>query len=172
MNFAPTTLLRGLLLVTVALAWTLALRPRGSVGAAVLVTFGALALAALHARWMRVAARRVIREQPFPSFLRSKLRAAYPLLDDRQVADVERGLRQFFIASANAGGRFVAMPSKVVDTLWHEYILYTRGYEAFCQRAFGGMLHHTPAEALPPGQAPGSQQAQKVAGLRRAWYWS
>ena len=119
--------------------------------------------------WARRHALRVIREHEFPAFLRDKLRAAHPHLGDAQARQVERGLRQFFRASASAGGRFVAMPSKVVDTLWHEYILHTRGYERFCRRAFGRMLHHTPAEAMAAGAARTTTQR---AGLRRAWYWS
>ena len=58
------------------------------------------------------------------------------------------------------------MPSKVVDTLWHEFILYTRGYEMFCRRAFGRLLHHTPAEAMR--RRHGAQQE----GLRRAWRYA
>jgi hypothetical protein len=116
-----------------------------------------------------VAARRTILAYPFPAFLRAKLRAHHPELSERAIDEVERGLRQFFVASAQAGGRFVAMPSRVVDSLWHEFILHTRGYESFCRRAFGRLLHHTPAEALPPGPKRGSD---KSAGLRRAWYWS
>ena len=169
MNVAPATLLRGLLIVTVAMIWMLALGRRGSVALAVLATLAAWGLWVVYRRWVRVTARRVIREQPFPGFLRARVRASYPQLDDAQLADVERGLRQFFIASANAGGRFVAMPSKVVDTLWHEFILHTRGYEAFCRRAFGRLLHHTPAEALPLKPKKGDDRR---AGLRRAWYWS
>jgi hypothetical protein len=61
------------------------------------------------------------------------------------------------------------MPSKVVDSLWHEFILHTRAYEGFCRRAFGRMLHHTPAEALASDAQRNSKQAL---GLRRAWYWS
>jgi hypothetical protein len=97
----------------------------------------------------------LIREQAFPAFLRGKLRGLYLGLDDQALADVERGLRQFFVACARSRGRFVAMPSRVVDALWHEFILHTRGYDAFCRRAFGRMLHHTPAQALGPGAAGG-----------------
>jgi len=111
---------------------------------------------------------RVIREQALPAFLRSKVRAVYPELGDPALADVERGLRQFFIACARSRGRFVAMPSRVVDALWHEFILHTRSYDAFCRRAFGRMLHHTPAEALGAPSARGDRRD----GLRRAWYWS
>ena len=171
MTISHTTLLRALLALTLGATWFYA-APRGHLllalgfSAAILIAwFG-------HAHWQRRSARQVVLDHPLPGFLRGKLREHYPQLDDAQVRQVERGLRQFFLASAQADGKFVAMPSKVVDALWHEYILYTRGYEAFCRKAFGRLLHHTPAEALPPGKRPGSRQAQQFAGLRRAWYWS
>jgi hypothetical protein len=173
MRPSMTTLVRALIVTGILAAWLAAFRGRGgSVPFAMLTTFVLIVAAVAHARWLKANACRVIRAYPFPTFLRDKLRAAHPQLDDAALREVERGLRQFFIASAQAGGRFVAMPSKVVDSLWHEYILYTRGYEAFCRKAFGRMLHHTPAEALPPSKAASSGQGQKFAGLRRAWYWS
>lgn len=176
MRLSMATLVRALILSGILVAWVAALGGRGgragSVPLAMLTTFVLIVVAVAHARWLKANACRVIRSYPFPGFLRDKLRATHPELDDAGLRNVERGLRQFFIASAQAGGRFVAMPSKVVDSLWHEYILYTRGYEAFCQKAFGRMLHHTPAEALPQDKGASSRQAQKFAGLRRAWYWS
>jgi hypothetical protein len=80
---------------------------------------------------------------------------------DRQL--VSRGLRQFFLAYLQGGRRHVSMPSQVADDLWHEFILYTRHYEAFCRKAFGGMLHHTPAVALGPDR-------RRNTGLRRTWW--
>ena len=68
---------------------------------------------------------------------------------------MSRGLRQFFLAYLMSGKRYVSMPSQVADDLWHEFILYTREYDAFCRRAFGGFLHHTPgrgAERAPQEQ--------------------
>ena len=57
------------------------------------------------------------------------------------------------------------MPSRVVDAMWHEFILHTRSYRDWCELALGRFLHHTPAEVLGP-------QAATNDGLRRAWYWS
>ena len=42
--------------------------------------------------------------------------------------------------------------------------------EAFCRQAFGRMLHHTPAEALP--SAAHARASAQREGLRRAWYWA
>jgi hypothetical protein len=40
------------------------------------------------------------------------------------------------------------MPSRVVDDAWHEFILDSIAYTAFCNAAFGTYLHHTPDEAI------------------------
>jgi hypothetical protein len=40
------------------------------------------------------------------------------------------------------------MPSKVVDALWHAFILDTRAYKSFCQAAFGAYFHHIPESSM------------------------
>ncbi len=75
-----------------------------------------------------------------------------------------RALRQFFLAHLKSGRQFVSMPSQVADDLWHEFILYTRHYEAFCGQAFGRFMHHTPAVVLGPDRRDNT-------GLRRAWWY-
>ncbi len=85
-----------------------------------------------------------------------------PELNSEQQALVQQGLQQYFRLCVDARGRFVSMPSQVVDELWHEFILFTRLYQKFCERALGRYLHHTPAEAMP---APSTA----TDGIRRAW---
>ncbi|MBA2674856.1 hypothetical protein [Ramlibacter sp.] len=114
------------------------------------------------ARWQRD---RWIREAPLPQFLKRKLRQAYPQLEQKDADLVERGLRQFFMACNRSQGQFVAMPSRAVDAMWHEFILHTQAYRDWCALALGRFLHHTPAEAL--GGA-----AKRNDGLRRAWFWA
>jgi hypothetical protein len=120
-----------------------------------------VALVAGWARWQR---QRLIREHPLPQFLKRKVRQAYPHLSGKDAELVERGLRQFFLACSRGGG-YVAMPSRVVDAMWHEFILHTQAYRDWCALTLGRFLHHTPAEAL-------SARAKQNDGLRRAWYWS
>jgi hypothetical protein len=86
----------------------------------------------------------------------------WPHLHPVALNDVERGLRQFFRVSLAARGRMVAMPSKVIDELWHALILDTARYQFFCRHAFGRVLHHTPAAAM-------RAQARGAEPLRRAW---
>lgn len=129
-----------------------------------------LAAACLAAAWAFRAwelslRRQFVREARLPIFLGAKLIEKYPQITPRDADLVLHGLRQFFIAYLRSDFKFVAMPSRVVDEAWHEFILHTRGYESWCSAAFGKLLHHTPAEVL--GRDP-----KRNDGLRRAWYWA
>ncbi len=172
MNLSLTTLLRALAAVVLIVScWSAISRPRSAPVAAVVATV-VVGLLIWQRRWLRARAARVIRAQPLPPHLRRKLLEAHPQLTDANARDVEGGLRQFFDANARAEGRFVAMPSKAVDTLWHAFILHTRVYETFCQQAFGRLLHHTPAEALPGAGQRQSRSTVLGDGLARAWHWA
>lgn len=35
-------------------------------------------------------------------------------------------------------------PTAQIDAAWHEFILYTKDYAAFCDKMFGRFLHHVP----------------------------
>jgi hypothetical protein len=132
---------------------------------AVVLLFLAMAtLLWLYVRRSRtVDRRRFIQDYAFPKGLDARLLKRRPELSPAQVALVFDGLRQYFEISLDARKRLASMPSQVVDDLWHEFILYTRNYQAFCNRAFGRYLHHTPAEAM-------STLGAQSAGLRRTWW--
>ena len=56
-------------------------------------------------------------------------------------------------AEMTARGEDVRLvPSVPVDSAWHAFILHTRAYADFCDRAFGEYLHHDPS---PPDEVPG-----------------
>jgi hypothetical protein len=113
---------------------------------------------------MRAYARQqFVRYASLPVQLKRKLREEYPQLSPKHCDLVEQGLRQFFLAYQLSHGKFVAMPSKVVDSMWHNFILDTRAYQNWCRIAFGKLLHHTPAEAL-------GASAERNDGLRRVWF--
>jgi hypothetical protein len=98
----------------------------------------------------------------FPDGIAQRVRKRYPHLTDEDMTLVFAGLRQYFQISRLAGRRLLSMPSQVVDVAWHEFILFTRNYQVFCDKSLGRFLHHTPAEAMR-----GPQDAQE--GIRRAW---
>lgn len=126
---------------------------------------GTVVFTALVIQWTNYVRERFIREAPLPRFLQRKLREKHPHLGTKDCELVERGLRQFFLACMRHRKQFVAMPSQVVDDLWHEFILHTQAYQRWCDDALGYFLHHTPAEAL-------GTKARHNDGLRRAWYWA
>ena len=95
----------------------------------------------------------------------ARLQKQYPDLTQKDCQLTSQALRQFFLAYLKSGCKFVAMPSQVADELWHEFILYTKHYEHFCQQAFGRFMHHTPAVVLTADQ-------QSNAGLRRCWWFT
>jgi hypothetical protein len=118
----------------------------------------------LFRKWLQLRRAEFIRTYRWPPGLLDRLEKHRSGLERKDSALVSRGLRQFFIAYLMSGKRYVSMPSQAADDLWHEFILYTREYNAFCRRAFGGFLHHTPAVVL-------SEHRQSNEGLRRVWWY-
>lgn len=115
---------------------------------------------------MRVQQRRTayLDQYPWPRGLLERLRKRRPQLTPRDAELVAQGLRQFFRAYQMSGHASLAMPSQLADDLWHEFILYTKAYDAFCRQAFGRFFHHTPAAVL-------GKKRDINAGLRRCWWW-
>lgn len=99
---------------------------------------------------------------PYTRLLDKRLATRRPELSESQRQAVFAGLLDYLQLCRMAGKRMVAMPSQAVDDAWHEFILFTRQYDKFCQSAFGRFLHHTPAEAM-------SAPTQASEGIRRAW---
>ncbi len=104
----------------------------------------------------------------FPKGLLEKLQGKYEKLSPSDILLVCDGLRQFFRCYIKSRCLHISMPSKVVDELWHEFILYTRDYQQFCDAAFDTFFHHQPAISLDHSTADqlGNQ------GLRRLWLYA
>jgi len=128
------------------------------------LAFGALGIL-LSRRQQKLRREALIRSFVLPKGLFEKLRERHPGLSLKDCQLVSQGLRQFFLGHLKSGRQYVAMPSQVVDDLWHEFILYTKNYEHFCKAAFGRFLHHTPAVVMSQGQ-------QGDAGIKRSWYYA
>jgi hypothetical protein len=134
------------------------------VGNAILATIIVSVAAGLYGKWRTLRRAEFIRTFRWPPGLLQRLEKHHPRFARKDSALVSRGLRQFFLAYLMSGQRYVSMPSQVADDLWHEFILYTREYDAFCRRAFGDFLHHTPAIVL-------SEHRKSNEGLRRVWWY-
>jgi hypothetical protein len=110
----------------------------------------------------RSARLRYIQHYTFHPVIKQKLKKKHPHFTDTQLDLAFEGLRDYFYICHQAQHRGVAMPSQLVDDVWHEFILFTRSYQLFCQKALGHFLHHTPAEAMAT-----ATHAQD--GIKRAW---
>ncbi len=127
-----------------------------------LALFGAIVVAAILQQRGRRAREGFIDSYEFPSGVRERIRRHYPHLSDRDLDLVLEALRDYFHLCRKAGRRFLAMPSQVVDVAWHEFILFTRNYQAFCANALGRFLHHAPTEAMP-------SRTLASDGIKRSW---
>ena len=135
-----------------------------AIGTIVFLVVLAVFASALLGRWRILRRAEFIRTFRWPPGLLQRLEKHRPGFERKDSALVSRALRQFFLAYLMSGKRYVSMPSQVADDLWHEFILYTREYDSFCRRAFGGFLHHTPAVVL-------SEHRSSNEGLRRVWWY-
>ena len=81
---------------------------------------------------------------------------------------VEAATRQWFRLAARHPKERLAMPSVVVDDLWHEMVLHTREYAEFCDAALGRFLHHEPESAMTRAGADANRSTVLVATLRLA----
>jgi hypothetical protein len=117
---------------------------------------GVLAIGIIQIAYVRRTLRlhsqeRFIRSYVFSESVLHGLKRHHSVLEEKDLYLVARALREFFIVRPRAGTRMIGMPSKVVDDLWHEFILHTQDYQQFCRGAFGGLFHHVPALATPKG---------------------
>ena len=105
---------------------------------------------------------RFIENYKFSPVLIRRVQAQHDYLRDKDMKKVVDATRDYFYICSQAKGKMVAMPSEIVDVFWHEFLLFTREYQVFCQNGIGKFLHHTPTEMM---KSPTSAQE----GIKRAW---
>jgi len=108
---------------------------------------------------------RFIRRYVFSESLFDKISETYPDLTQQDLELVTQGLRQFFIVCNKANNKMVAMPSRIVDVAWHEFILHSRDYHFFCRHGYGRHLHHSPFLKTNAPEIISDS-------LKRAWYYA
>jgi hypothetical protein len=89
----------------------------------------------------------------FPSSVRQRFAYEHGALTRDDIRTVEAATRQWFRLAAGHPKAKLSMPSVVVDDLWHEFVLHTREYAAFCDAALGRFLHHVPESTMSPAAA-------------------
>lgn len=98
-----------------------------------------------------------IKSYKFSPELVAGVREDHPEIDGANVPLVLDALRQWLLVARRSEGTPLAMPSRVADDAWHRFILLTREYHAFCKKAYGHYLDHTPnavASKVDPDAMP------------------
>lgn len=77
-----------------------------------------------------------------------------------------------FLYLIQKGDAFIPDDMLILDEMWHNFVLFTKEYAVFCQRHFGGYIHHNPAtkvekEARKSAAALQSPEAIKAGNLER-----
>ena len=103
-----------------------------------------------------------IQSYKIPKPIINRFREKYPKLSSEEAILVNKALMDYFYLCNMSNGKMVSMPSRVVDDLWHEFLLFSSSYESFCKKAFGRFLHHIPDEAMP-------NRNSNNEGMKRAW---
>ncbi len=44
--------------------------------------------------------------------------------------------------------RFPCFPDKIIDNIWHTFIIHTKIYHDYCKVKFGKFIHHNPIDGL------------------------
>lgn len=119
-------------------------------GVAIVVAPFAIALSLfVMYHFLRKARLDYIKNYQFPSIVMKKFMEQYPKLSMEDTKLVEIGLKQFFMlyALCQEGTKpkhGFLMPSRLVDELWHNFMLDSANYYKFCKHVYGGMFHHKP----------------------------
>jgi hypothetical protein len=62
------------------------------------------------------------------------------------------------------------VPSKAVDIVWHEFLMFTKDYSQSCGRLFGKFIHHEPTDGAPEERASLESAFNRTAELYRHYF--
>lgn len=103
----------------------------------------------------RHAAQQVLDENPL---LYTKIIQAAQV-EEKEAKPLFIEVLRFLHLTTIAGERL--SPSHIVDMAWHEFILFTKYYAAFCESNFGRFVHHHPG---------GTVQENRIC-FKKTFYW-
>jgi hypothetical protein len=76
--------------------------------------------------------------------LLGKVRRGLMASDAEAKRGIEEAIKFLWLVAADRSHGWT--PSHRIDLVWHEMILFTRGYERFCRECLGGFVHHQPSD--------------------------
>jgi hypothetical protein len=125
-----------------------------------LVLLMAVSVVALEGRQWRKQ-KIALKNWQFDPAYASEVLLKYPHLSESDVIEAFEQLRLYFQICWRYEKRLVAIPSRLVDTCWHLFILDTRNYAQFCELAFGRFLHHEPPSTVELQKMPADARNQR-----------
>ncbi|KZX78733.1 hypothetical protein A3715_19860, partial [Oleiphilus sp. HI0009] len=85
-----------------------------------------------------------IDDEKFPLALIVKFQSENPEYSDNDILKITEGLKDYFRLCLLNEGKTIEMPSRCVDDLWHQFILFTKDYHIYTKNIFDKYLHHFP----------------------------
>lgn len=85
-----------------------------------------------------------ILQNPIPDVLWKNDIFKDSVINTTQKRLIANALKDFFILHTIFPNVSLSMPSIMVDKLWHAFILDTKQYQQYCEKAFGSYFHHIP----------------------------
>jgi hypothetical protein len=98
----------------------------------------------LYFNWVEDRQHRFIQSYEFPASVKADLLIAAPSLTADSIAKILDGFKTYVLICRDYTDAIVAVPSTLVDCVWHSFLLSTQEYEYFCRRSLGRFLHHHP----------------------------
>src|SRR5215213_4394127 len=92
-----------------------------------------------------------------PAHLWIKVTAAFGGEDASTKAFADKRTQKFIYLGAVSD--FIVTPSKIIDQVWHEHLLFTKAYRDFCSYVLGFSFDHNP-ELIPMTDQTGTFNAQ------------
>lgn len=67
-------------------------------------------------------------------------------LEEKEIESIFEETKKFlYLSYCEKGKAIIYDDMLIVDEMWHNFILFTKDYHAFCIKFFGKYLHHLPA---------------------------
>lgn len=85
-------------------------------------------------------------------YVKEKLMIEHKISSEREFMEAFTEFKKYVVLSRLYPNKRLAMPSRKVDEVWHQFILFTPQYHEFCEKFLGGYLHHVPKTSFTPGE--------------------
>lgn len=80
----------------------------------------------------------------FPSNVITRFKEDNPEFTTSDVEMIKVAFLEYIAVIIDSPGVEMEMPSKALDKFWHNFILFTKDYHAFCEQYVGRYIHHSP----------------------------